>query len=72
MPWRSQPEFVARADLRQSPPFFSTRQDALNNLFFNGLLLQQYEKARTPKKGVEERRLDAKAKQLVGVFDRPR
>jgi len=64
-PWRRQPEFSQRADLRQSPKSFSTRAKALKNLYFNGFLLEQYEKARTPKKGTEESRLDAKAETLA-------
>jgi subtilase family protein len=68
LPWRSQPDFADRADLRQSPRFFSTRPDALKNLYFNGLLLEQYERAKTPKKGAEEHRLDAQAEQWARDF----
>jgi len=71
-PWRRQPEFSQRADLRQSPKYFSDREIALRNLYFNGLLLEQYEKARTPRKGAEEACLDTRAGELVKEFGDPR
>lgn len=67
-PWRRQPEFKDRADLRQTPKDFSTRTDALKGLYFNGLLLEQFEKGNTPKTGDEEARLDREAKNLCDEF----
>jgi hypothetical protein len=68
-PWLRQPKVSQRADLRQEPKkYFSTRDDALKSLFFNGFLLEKYEWGHTPKKGCEERRLDAKAEKLLREF----
>lgn len=65
MPWRRQPAFVNRADLRQMPKDFATPELALKNVYFNGILLEKYEWARIPKKGRQERRLDACADKLA-------
>jgi hypothetical protein len=65
MPWRRQPSFANRADLRQSPQHFATREMALKNIYFNGFLLEKYEWARTPKKGHEEDSLDRRAEKLA-------
>lgn len=66
-PWRRQPPFSARANLRQSPHL--ARAEALKNLFFNDFLLEKYEWGTTPKSGPEEDRLAARAEKLVQELD---
>lgn len=68
MPWRKQPEFADRADLRQTPDDVATRNEALKTIYFNGLLLQQFQRGNTPRKGREEVQLNIKAKRMAHEF----
>lgn len=67
-PWRKQPDFSNRADLRQKPNDIATRNEALQTIYFNGLLLEQFQKGNTPRKGREELKLDMKAKKLAEKY----
>ena len=65
MPWRHQPSYEDRADLWQTPADVATRQKALETIYYNGLLLEQFQQANTPRKGPEADGLIKKAKKMA-------
>jgi hypothetical protein len=68
-PWRKQPEVAQRADLRQTAYDVSNRYEALKTIYFNGLLLEQFQAGNTPRKGRQEVQLNNKAKRLITKYD---
>ncbi len=48
MPWHHQPKVETRLYLRQSPEYFTTRENAIHNVLFNSILLECYQHAETP------------------------